>query len=190
MWLRENAPGLGGIDPVTRECELDPAHIDANLSLDVVCVDEGALRVTFEPERREATFHPGWLRHIADRLHRPFATIPAPVPWTATQLTEPATHDGPAVLSDDTALLAALCDLVRYGLIRLQDCGTDPETLPQVAGLIGAMRDSNFGLTWPVNVDITPVSLANTGSGWRHTPTCRHGRCRLGCSCCTASKTP
>ncbi len=163
MWLRENAPGRGGIDPLTRECELDPAHIDANLSLDLVCADDGALKVIFEPEQREATFHPGWLRHVADRLHRPFATIPAPVPWTATQRTEPATHDGPTVLSDDTALLATLCDLARYGLIRLQDCGTDPETLPLVAGLIGAMRDTNFGLTWHVDVDITPLSLANTG---------------------------
>ena len=27
VWLRENAPGPGGIDPVTRECDLDPAHL-------------------------------------------------------------------------------------------------------------------------------------------------------------------
>ena len=183
MWLRENAPGPGGIDPVTRECELDPAHLDPGLSiskLDVVC---GALDVTFDPEHRNATFHPGWLRHVADQAHRPFAVVPAPVPWTAAERTEPVTHDGPTVLRDDCALAGALSDLARYGLIRLEGCKTgageadaraattdnadaswaEAGTLAQAAGRIGAMRDSNFGLTWHVDVDITPASLANTG---------------------------
>lgn len=163
MWLRENAPGAGGIDPVTRECELDPAHIDAHLSLGRIELDGGALDVTFEPERRKATFHPGWLRHVADQMHRPFAVIPAPVPWTATDHKEPVTHDGPAVLGDDSALADALSDLARYGLIRLADSGTGPDTVAQIAGRIGAVRDSNFGLTWHVDVDISPISLANTG---------------------------
>ncbi|WP_419864483.1 TauD/TfdA family dioxygenase [Candidatus Poriferisodalis sp.] len=163
MWLRENAPGAGGIDPVTRECELDPAHIDAHLSLGRIELDGGALEVTFEPEHRDAKFHPGWLRHVADQMHRPFAVIPAPVAWTAAEHSEPVTHDGPALLDDDSALAAALCDLARYGLIRLADSGNGPDTVAQIAGLIGAMRDSNFGLTWHVDVDITPTSLANTG---------------------------
>ena len=182
MWLRENAPGAGGIDPVTRECELDPAHIDAHLFLGRIELDGGALDVTFEPEHRDARFHPGWLRHVADQMHRPFAVIPAPVPWTAVEHSEPVAHDGPAVLLDDDALAAALSDLARYGLVRLNGCraGTcadagsaeyetaeagaaEAGTLARVAGRIGAMRDSNFGLTWHVDVDITPASLANTG---------------------------
>ncbi|WP_419947303.1 hypothetical protein [Candidatus Poriferisodalis sp.] len=172
MWLRENAPGAGGIDPVTRECELDPAHIDARLSLGRIELDGGALEVTFEPEHREARFHPGWLRHVADQMHRPFAVIPEPVPWTAAQCSEPATRDGGAVLSHDDALADALCDLARYGLLRLAGCGTDPGTVAEMAGRIGAMRDSNFGLTWHVDVDITPTSLANTGQrlGSPHRP--------------------
>lgn len=183
MWLRENAPGPGGIDPVTRECELDPAHLKPDLSISRMDVVGGALEVTFEPEHRDASFHPGWLRHVADELHRPFAVIPPPVPWTAAECSEPTTHDGPAVLRDDNALAAALTDLARFGLVRLAGCRTgiddalarparavnaeadraEAGTLTQVAGRIGAMRDSNFGLTWHVDVDITPTSLANTG---------------------------
>lgn len=162
-WLRENAPGAGGIDPVTRECELDPGHLNPDLSIGRMDVVGGGLEVTFEPEHRDASFHPGWLRHVADELHRPFAVIPAPVPWTATECAEPTTHDGGAVLRHDAALADALCDLARYGLLRLAGCGTDPGTVAEVAGRIGAMRDSNFGLTWHVDVDITPTSLANTG---------------------------
>ncbi len=163
MWLRENAPGSGGIDPVTRECELDPAQIDAHLSLSRIELDGGALDVTFEPEHRDARFHPGWLRHVADQMHLPFAIMPAPLLWTAAEHSEPVTHDGPALLADDSALAAALCDLARYGLIRLAGSGTRPDTVAQIAGRIGAIRDSNFGLTWHVDVDITPTSLANTG---------------------------
>lgn len=198
MWLRENAPGPGGIDPATRECELDPARIDPSLSLGRIGLDGGALCVTFEPEGRDAKFHPGWLRHVADRMHRPFAVIPAPVPWIAAEHAEPLTHSGDAVLCDDGALTDALSNLARYGLIRLAGCGTQTRAsgaagssasaahagsaragspddgsvangtaqagaLAQVAGRIGAMRDSNFGLIWHVDVDITPTSLANTG---------------------------
>ena len=32
-WLRENAPGPGGINLATRECELDPAHLPVDLTL-------------------------------------------------------------------------------------------------------------------------------------------------------------
>ena len=163
MWLRENAPGPGGIDPVTRECELDPAHLHPDLSIsraEVVC---GGLEVTFEPEQRHAAIHPGWLRHVADERHRPFAVIPEPVPWTAADRDEPVTHEGPAVLRDDSALADALCDLARYGLLRLVGCGSDQGAVAEAAGRIGAMRDTNFGLTWHVDVDITPTSLANTG---------------------------
>ena len=162
-WLRENAPGPGGIDPVTRECELDPAHLKPELSISTIDVVRGALEVVFEPEHRHATFHPGWLRHVADELHQPFALIPEPVTWNAEECSEPATHDGVAVLRDESALAGALCDLARYGLLRLADCGTDPGTVAEVAGRIGALRDSNFGLTWHVDVDVTPTSLANTG---------------------------
>ena len=163
MWLRENAPGPGGIDPVTRECELDPAHLSPDLSISRAEVVRGALEVTFEPEHRDATIHPGWLRHVADDLYQPFAIIPEPVPWTAIDCHEPVTHDGPAALHHDDALADALCDLARYGLLRLSGCGTGPDTVAEAAGRIGAMRDSNFGLTWHVDVDITPASLANTG---------------------------
>ena len=199
MWLRENAPGPGGIDPVTRECELDPAHLNPDLSIGRMSVAGGALEVTFEPEHRNASYHPGWLRHIAEQTHRPFAVIPEPLRWTTAEdqptedearagsrrpagggnrcrgdsafgvvdrvamLREPPTHDGRSVLRDDDSLAAGLCDLARYGLIRLAGCGTGPDTVAQMARLIGAMRDSNFGQTWHVDVDITPISLANTG---------------------------
>ncbi len=163
MWLRENAPGPGGINPATRECELNPAHLHADLKLGRIGIAGGALEVTFEPEHRYAAFHPGWLRHVADRLHQPFAIIPEPVAWTADGHPVPVTHDGSAALHDDETLTGALSDLARYGLTRLSDCGTDPGTVAQLAGRIGAMRDSNFGLTWHVDVDITPTTVANTG---------------------------
>lgn len=163
VWLRENAPGPGGIDPVTRECELDPAHLVGNLSIGRLDVVGGALEVTFEPEQRDASYHPGWLRHVADQRHAPFADIPEPVAWTAADRSEPATRDGLAALDDDSALAGVLCDLARHGLVRLAGCGTDAGTVAKVACRIGAIRDSNFGLTWHVDVDITPTSLANTG---------------------------
>lgn len=163
MWLRENAPGPGGINLATRECELDPAHLHRQLSITHVGTADGALEVVFEPERRCATFHPGWLRHIAAQLHQPYALIPEPVVWTAAEYPEPVSHDGACVLVDDDRFCDALCDLARYGLVRLTDCGTDPATVGRVGERIGALRDTNFGLTWHVDVDVSPTTVANTG---------------------------
>lgn len=191
MWLRENAPGPGGINAETRECELDPAHLPADLKLGNVGVDGGALAVVFEPEGRAAQFHPGWLRHVAEGQEQPFAFVPAATPWTASGQAGPVTHDGRAVLDDARvigetvacgscgadddvdsyaalyrdrdALRAALCDLSRYGLVRLEGCGTDPRVVAEVANSIGAIRDTNFGLTWHVDVDVDPTTVANTG---------------------------
>lgn len=162
-WLRENSAGPDGIDPVTRENDLDPALLDPSTHVATAEVDsDGGLTVLFQPEGRVAQYHPGWLRHVADGQHGPHAGLPPVEVWTTADRQEPATHDGVAVLNNDEALAAWLNDLVRFGLARLVGIGTDPETVGTLATRVGAMRGSNFGLMWHVDVDLDPVSTANT----------------------------
>ena len=66
------------------------------------------------------------------------------------------------MLADDQALHEWLTALVRHGIARLEALPTDAEVLPAVGRRIGALRDTNFGVTWPVSVDLAPVSTANT----------------------------
>lgn len=164
LWLRENAVGPDGIDPRSKENGLDVTDMDMSTTIGSASVDAGALVVEFVPEDRRASFHPGWLRHVADELHRPFALLPEPKPWVVANLQEPPTHNGPSVLDDDRALAAWLHDLLEIGVARLTGLPCEREIVGLVGARIGALRDSNFGLTWHVSVDLDPNSTANTNS--------------------------
>tara|TARA_Y100000590_G_scaffold468544_1_gene651657 strand:+ start:821 stop:2038 length:1218 start_codon:yes stop_codon:yes gene_type:complete len=162
LWLRENSPGPEGIDPRSKENDLDVAKLDLDIRLGVAFVEDGALVVEFHPEGRRASFHPGWLRHVADGQHQPFALLPDPQIWKSQDLPEPPTHEGPLVLQDDAALAKWLNDLLEFGLARLVSLPTDAGVVELVGRRIGVLRDSNFGLTWHVSVDLDPNSTANT----------------------------
>ncbi len=157
-WLRENAVGGGGVDPATREGILDPADHDDNTTIaEVEVTSDGALRVTWEPGRLVADYHPGWLRHIADGNHRPDSWLPKPKPWTAAELAEPPTHDGAGVLDDESTFGLWITDLLRYGIARLRNCPADPDFSLKLGSRIGAIRDTNFGPIWDVKADIEMV---------------------------------
>ena len=164
LWLRENAPGPGGIDPRSKENDLNIVDLNLETRITKAFVQNGALIVHFQPEGRQASFHPGWLRHVADGKHKTFALLPQPQVWTSADLIEPPTHDGPSVLASDEALADWLDDLLKYGLARLIRLPTANEIVELVGNRIGVLRDSNFGLTWHVSVDIDPNSTANTNA--------------------------
>ena len=101
-WLRENAVGVGGVDLATREGLFDPAFLTDDIAVsDVTVTGDGGVAVTFTPDGVTASFHPGWLRHVADGNHRASSWLPVASPWTPASFTEPPTFDGSVVLDDD-----------------------------------------------------------------------------------------
>jgi gamma-butyrobetaine dioxygenase len=126
---------------------------------------DGSLVVQWSPENVSATYHPGWLRHVADGQHLPSSWLPNPVAWTASVLSEPPTHDGANVFTDPEVLRAWGDDLMRYGISRLANLGTDRDFgLKLAKHLEVAVRDTNFGLIWDVKADITMAGSADTNS--------------------------
>lgn len=165
LWLRENAVGSGGVDPATREGLLDPAEIDPTTRVAMAWIrSDGAVRVRFSPGDVNASYHPGWLRHVAERNYRPDSWLPEPEPWTAGELAEPPTHDGPLVVADDEALRAWLNDLVKRGIARLRGLPDDVDIASAVAARVGPVRETNFGPIWDVKADIALAGHADTNS--------------------------
>ncbi len=165
-WLRENAVDAGGVDLATREGLIDPAfHLD-ELAIGSASVGaDGSLQIRWSPESVDATYHPGWLRHVAESKHLPSSWLPEPTAWTAESLTEPPTHDGTNVFTDPEVLRAWGDDLMRYGISRLSNLGTDHDFgLKLAEHLKVAVRDTNFGLAWDVKADITMAGSADTNS--------------------------
>ncbi|MGI9606741.1 MAG: TauD/TfdA family dioxygenase [Acidimicrobiales bacterium] len=165
LWLRENAVSEGGVDPATREMILDPADHDPHTRMTSAEVtSDGAVVVSFDPEGATATFHPGWLRHVADRQHLAQSWIPDPEPWTTAEVAEPPSRDGTNVLTDRDVMRQWIDDMLRFGIARLRNLPTDPDFAGLVAGRIGAIRDTNFGHLWDVKADISMAGSADTNS--------------------------
>ena len=169
FWLRENTLGHSGIDPATREGIMDPAELsDAMQIAAFELSDSGDLSVTWAPEGADAsvvsTYHSGWLRHIADGQHLPESWVPAPEAWSASSLPAPPRRNAAAVLRDDDALCDMLNDLLRLGVCVVEQAPTEPGFLNELAGRIGPVRDSNFGLLWDVKADVNLAGDAKTNT--------------------------
>jgi gamma-butyrobetaine dioxygenase len=165
LWLRENAVGAGGVDTATREGLLDPAELDDDIAIAAASVGvDGALHITWAPDGVDATYHPGWLRHVADRQHLATSWIPPTSPWTAATMPELANHDGSKVLYDEEVFADWLNDMLGSGVSRLRGCPADPEFNLALASRIGAVRDTNFGAHWDVTADIAMAGDASTNS--------------------------
>ena len=162
LWLFENRMGDVTIEERSREMKFDPADLPDDEVLTEVAVGPDGDLVAVWADGSRSVHHSGWLRHVAERHHRPQAYLPEPIEWTTVELSAPPTHDGPGALVDDAILLAFLHDAIRYGLARLEGLPTDKATLISLGARIGALRDTNFGVTWPVSVDVQPTSTANT----------------------------
>ena len=164
-WLLENAVDAGGFDLATREHLIDPAHLSDDVSIESVgLTDDGGLVVTFAPDSVHATFHPGWLRHVADGNHRAGSWLPKALSWTPDTFAEPPTFDGSAVLDDDSVFGLWLDSLIRYGIGRLRGCPLDEDFNVALGARVGAIRDTNFGPIWDVKADVEMAGSAGTNS--------------------------
>lgn len=162
LWLWENRMEGGAVDPATREITIDPADLPSAEVLESASVTAtGDLEVQWV-DSVPSVYHCGWLRHVAAGGHRASAGIPAAEPWRAAELDAPPTFDGLAVLDDDHALREWLVALCRYGLARLEGLPASDDVVGAVGRRLGALRETNFGVTWPVSVDVAPTSTANT----------------------------
>lgn len=164
-WLRETVVAPGGVDPMTREGTVHPASFPEDLCITAGQVTtDGAYRAEWS-DGFTGSIHPGWLRHVAEGRQRVDAWLPAPTVWTAATLPVPPTFSGRDILHDDEALAAWVRALVEFGIGRLTDVPTHEHAVLEVVRRIGAPRDTNFGLDWPVKAEILSNeenSTANT----------------------------
>ena len=162
LWLFENRMGDEAIDEQTREYKLDPADLPSPDTLKGVAVaDNGDLELTWKG-CPTSLHHSGWLRHVHEGCHAHSAHIPEARIWTVATLPELPTFDGPLVLEDDDAFTEWLTTLVESGVARLVGLGSGEDVVAEVGLRVGALRDTNFGTTWPVTADADPGSVANT----------------------------
>ena len=189
--LRENSPDDATIHPLSRESVISPLDLPDDLTCEAVKIEAcGALAITWSHGGHVSRYHPGWLR--AQGWFGQEASSNSAVLWTAADLAEPPTWDGPEALRDDGAFLGWLEALRDYGVARLEGLPLEDGLLERVVEKIGPVRESNFGRSYSLELKDDPDSNAFTSAPLlQHmdmpTRECPHGLQFLYCRANTAS---
>ena len=159
-FLYENRFEPGITSPDTRQREVEPSGVPADLRPVEASVDgAGALVLawsTGEPSRH----HPGWLRHYRRGRHLPQDAVPPMRHWAESGLTELPTFDGAAVLAGDEEVFGGWCTAIAvHGIGRLEGLPTEPGTVLAVAERLGVVRATHFGRSF--EVVIAPENESN-----------------------------
>lgn len=171
IWLRENAADETTVNPATRERILDLSRLAGWPTIAHAWLDtSGAITITFAPEQRTLSFHPGWLRaHDYSNIDDPEAPLVPTRHWTAETRTTPVTVDASGWLdlspedpAADGLLEQALEAVIGEGLVRLRGLPTAPGTLGNIAARLGTLRATNFGSLFDVRSKPDPDSNAYT----------------------------
>lgn len=163
FFLRENSADAETMHPLSRESTISPLDLPADLECESVTVTaEGVLEVEWSHGGHKSCYHPGWLRaHAWFDDEQPIDTR---ILWSATDLAEPPTFDGPKALSDDKTCLMWLEALRDYGVARLVDLPQEDGLLERVVTKIGPVRESNFGRSYTLELKDDPDSNAFTSA--------------------------
>ncbi len=163
VWLRDNCACDDCVHPITKEQTFELVAAPAvNPARAAAVTDDGALEVVWASDGHRSRYHQGWLRaHRYDGVG-PDGEDDRRVVWDGSTPGVPPTFDGPAVLTDDDALLEWLVALRAFGVSRLRGVPTRPDVVGEVASRIGIVRETNFGLLWDVRSEPEPITNANT----------------------------
>jgi gamma-butyrobetaine dioxygenase len=163
IWLRDNCPCDACVHQVTKEQMFELVTVPADIHpLSATVGGDGSLAIEWAEDAHHSEMHAGWLRANAYDDDSRAERATAPITWDGSSFAVPPTFDGPAVLTDDDALLDWLTALSTYGVSRVRNLPTTETAIGDLVGRIGIVRETNFGLLWDVRSEPNPITNANT----------------------------
>ena len=161
VWLRDNCPDC--IHPETREPMFDITLLQEDLSPRSVDVTpEGGLQVVWSDNEHSSHYHPGWLRHHC-YTNGANGQNSEPVLWDSTASIELHRFSWADIVVDEEVETSWLQSIATNGYALAYDVPVTPDSVAEVAGRIGVIRDTNFGRFWDVTTRPDPNSAAYTG---------------------------
>jgi len=162
IWLRDNAPEPETISASNGQKLITLADIPENLIISKASVINGDLLLTVLPENKTASYSSEWLfsnRYDVKEEKDELAL------WAAGFSETIPTADYSAYQMNDAVLLKWLSDVRRFGFAKLVNGPTAPQSLLDVIGRFGFVRETNYGAWFEVRSEVNPVNLAYTGMG-------------------------
>ncbi|XP_043226956.1 gamma-butyrobetaine dioxygenase-like [Amphibalanus amphitrite] len=179
VWLRDNCHcskcyTAGSIH--VRTLLMEHLDVDCTLTKAELSTDAQSISVSWSDGcscsfpvdwLRQRAFEPGPQRQRA-ALHRP-----GTVTWGAEMAQSLPRLPYDLVMSEDAAMLEALLNLERYGLVLLEGAPKRPGAVRAFCEKVAFMRTSHFGDEFTVRVKVDPNSIAYTGNNIEiHTDSC------------------
>ena len=145
IWLRDNAPEC--FHPDAQERVFDLASVVAEVVPDAVESDTATLQICWPEQQAASVYDSGWLHH-----HRPGQRRDDPARverslWDAGTLPGIPRASAKACAESSMALVSALQELKRVGLLIVEELDDAPDAGEVFAGMIGFLRQTNFGVS-------------------------------------------
>ncbi|OAZ91500.1 TauD/TfdA family dioxygenase [Halomonas sp. G11] len=136
LWLRERSPDDATRDPYTGQRLVEAAELPLDLTIETADVADGQLRLRFS-DGHLTTFE------LADLLDEQVGDAPREL-WDAAGAPHPEA-DFATALDDNSALLAMLDALHRYGFVIVSGVPSNEDGMQPLIDRIGPLRRTNWG---------------------------------------------
>ena len=169
IWLRDSCRCAQCRHPDTmRRLNESMQHPVDLIAETVSVVDNGTqLAITWSDDH-VATAPASWLRTNVPEPGADDATVDrtrGKTLWGAELADRPPWMDYADVISDPATMLRWLGLIDRMGFALLRGMPTDRATMSELAGRIGPIRPSNYGVDWEIEASVTPKNAVYSARG-------------------------
>jgi gamma-butyrobetaine dioxygenase len=170
VWLRDNCPCAGCLDPDSGQKLKDIAELPDELTVSAAEDTGESVVVTYGPDGHRSAFSRSWLAEHALGVGRgedgagrteddKELWLPADLGAAAGRLPE---GSWPCYLAEPANRARALDAVLRWGFVVFHDVPAEPGMVLEVAASFGFVRETNYGRLFDVRVEPRPGNLAYT----------------------------
>ena len=176
VWLRDNCPCAGCLDPDTGQKLNDITEMPDGLRVAAAEETGDSVLVTYAPGGHRSAFTRDWLaRHALDGYGRDDGrTEDGKELWRPADLDPAGPGSGRRpeaswlrYLADPADRARALEAVLRWGFVLLHDVPAETGMVLEVAASFGFVRETNYGRLFDVHIEPSPGNLAFTSRAIR-----------------------
>jgi len=160
IWLRDNA--RENFHPETLERTFDLTTVSANVTPDSVESDGASLHIGWPAQISPSVYESSWLYAHRPGRRRDDPARAGRLSWDAASMPAVPRADSHSCAESTSALVNALLELKRYGLLIFDGLADNTEAGIDFGKRIGFLRETNFGVTFDVINKPAPNNLAYT----------------------------
>jgi gamma-butyrobetaine dioxygenase len=160
IWLRDNCPSA--FHPQTGERSFDLLSISQDIYPLSVSFDTNTLTIEWSEQEHISCFEQRWLREFCYSGELAKDHSSSYQSWNCEFIDHIPMYNQQDIMSSDNALYEWMSALDKHGLTIINGMPDDSEAVIQTAKRIDYLRQTNFGMTFDVISEKSPINIAYT----------------------------